>query len=308
MMVLCSVSTVAGSLSTFFSLFLLSRFLVGFGIGAVFPPIVVLLIRYFKKGSEGAAIGWNSLAYNFGGILGLSGWAILGLIVGWRLSLLVGGVFAALFALLFWKLLPKFEEGLQNFKLSFNDLKLAFLNKKLTLITIALFGIGASSSLNSNFIVYFLETSLKASPVDAGLIGGAGPLLAITSPFVGKYYDRTRTTGLWLLAAALLVTFGVSVTALNSLLSALLSSVLVGLGASTGYTIALTKAREIGISMRAEYQSIAVAWTDSLSLFGGFVAPIIFSFFVVHDGYSDAWLFGSLFAIILVLPLLLSRK
>ena len=148
MMILCSVSTVIGSISSLFSLFLFSRFL-GFGIGAVFPPIVVLLTRYFKKGSEGAAIGWTSLAYNFGGVAGLSLWAILGLVMGWKLSLLVGGECGSV-CNSFLEIITQIRGRTSELQLSLNDLKLAFVNKKLALITIALFGIGASSSLNSN--------------------------------------------------------------------------------------------------------------------------------------------------------------
>ena len=84
-----------------------------------------------------------------------------------------------------------------------------------------------------------------------------------------------------------------------------MSSVLVAIGASTGYTIGLTKARQIGKSIRNEYESITVAWTDSISLLGGFVAPVLFSAIVTSAGYSVAWPAGALFALVLVFALYL---
>ncbi len=109
MMFLCAASSILGSLTTNFSIFLVTRFVVGIGIGAAFPPVIVILTRYFKRGSEGTALGWNSLSYNLGFVVGLAGWAILGSILGWRLSLLLGGVFSAALGILMIISLPRLE-------------------------------------------------------------------------------------------------------------------------------------------------------------------------------------------------------
>jgi predicted MFS family arabinose efflux permease len=305
MMFLCAASSILGSLTTNFSIFLVTRFVVGIGIGAAFPPVIVILTRYFKRGSEGTALGWNSLSYNLGFVVGLAGWAILGSILGWRLSLLLGGVFSAALGILMIISLPRLETGLQHFKLSIRDLKLAFSNRQVSLLTVALFGIGASSNITSNFLVYFLETQAKLPPGEAGLIGGVGPLFAFTAPFIGRYYDQTGRLKMWMLFASLIVAGGVAVNTFGTADAGILSSVLVAVGASTGYTVGLTKARQIGKSIRSEYESVTVAWTDSISLLGGFVAPIVFSAVVTGAGYRVAWPAGSLFALVLVFAIFL---
>lgn len=306
MMFLCTAASVLGSATTNWGVFLASRVIVGFGIGGVFPPIVVILTRYFKAGSEGAAIGWNSLSFNFGSLVGLAGWAVLGTLIGWRLSLLLGGIISALLGILVMVSLPKLESGLEHFKISLADLKIAFSSRKLTILVISLFGIGASSNITSNFLVYYLETYAKLPPGEAGLIGGIGPLFAFTAPFIGRYYDRTGKLRSWMLYSAVMIAVGLSVTALGTASAGVASSILVGIGASTGYTVALTKARSIGRSIRNEYESVAVAWVDSLSLLGGFVAPVLFSGLVTRSGYGIAWPAGALFALVLLLPLYVS--
>ncbi len=303
MMFVSSLSSLVAAVTTNFSIFLITRFTVGLGIGAAFPPIIVVLTRYFRSGSEGAAVGWNSLSYNMGTLVGLAGWAALGAVVGWRISLLLGGVLSAALATLLLVSLPRLELGRESFRLSLADLKQAFSNKQLSLITIALFGIGASSFLTSNFLVYYLETSVKLSAGEAGLIGGVGPVFAVTAPFVGRYYDRSGRLRTWILLAAILTAGGVAITALGTASAGIVASVLASLGASSGYTIGLTKARAIGGAIRKEYESVALAWCDSVSLLGGFVAPIIFSALVTGEGYALGWLAGGLFALILVIPL-----
>jgi predicted MFS family arabinose efflux permease len=303
MMFLCAASSIVGSLTSSFTIFLVTRFTVGIGIGAAFPPVIVVLTRYFKSGSEGAAIGWNSLSYNLGTVTGLAGWAVLGSILGWRVSLILGGALSIMLGILLMLSLPRLELGLQSFMLSIRDLKLAFSNRQISLLTISLFGIGASSNLTINFLVYFLETQVNLSASVAGLIGGTGPIFAFTAPFIGRYYDKTGRLRFWMLLSSFMVAVGVAITALGTVSAGLLSSVLVAVGASTGYTIGLTRAREIGKSIRTEYESVAVAWTDSLSLLGGFIAPVIFSAIVTRGGYEIAWISGALFALILVFAL-----
>jgi len=305
MMFLCAAASIVGSLTTNFSIFLVTRFAVGVGIGAAFPPVIVILTRYFKTGSEGTAVGWNSFSYNLGYVAGLAGWAVLGSILGWRLSLSLGGLFSAAIGVLMIVSLPRLEIGLQNLKLSISDLKLAFSNRQVSLLTVSLFGIGASSNITSNFLVYFLETQARLPPGEAGLIGGVGPLFAFTAPFIGRYYDRTGRLKMWMSFAAIIVAGGVAVTTFGTPIAGILSSVLVAVGASTGYTVGLTKARQIGKSIRKEYESVTLAWTDSISLLGGFVAPVLFSAVVTSAGYRVAWPVGGLFSLVLVVAILL---
>jgi predicted MFS family arabinose efflux permease len=268
----------------------------------------VILTRYFRRGSEGAAIGWNGFSYNLGYVAGLAGWAVLGSLIGWRLSLLLSGLICAILGILVLVSLPKLEAGLMHLKLSLTDLKMVFSDRRLSLLTIALFGIGASSNITSNFLVYYLETAVHLSASFSGAIGGIGQIFSFAAPIIGRNYDRSGRLRSWMLCAALIVSAGVGVTAIGSAAAGLLSSSLVAIGASTGYTVGLTKARDIGRSIRSEYESVAVAWTDSISLLGGFVSPIIFSAIVTAYGYPAAWIGGALFALVLFFPLYLSKS
>lgn len=306
-MALSASAIIFSTIAYDFSLIVISRFFAGIGVGASFPPFVILLASIFKKGSQGQAIGSLSLSFNLGGVVGLFGWAALGVFLGWRYSLLISGLLVAVFAVLIYFAFPKTENDFEAKTLNFSDLKTALFDRSLTLVTIALLGIGATAALNWNFEIYFLESTLNLNAGLAGLIGGIGPVFAISAPFVGRIYDKRGRKKFWLFLSALLVAAGVAVTALDTIAAAVLSSILVGVGSSTGYTIGLTIAKEAGRSIRKEYESIAVGWADSISLLGGFFSPIVFSFIVLERGYPIGWISGSFFALILIIPFLLGK-
>ncbi len=307
-MVLSSTSIIFSSILYNFSLIIVARFFTGIGVGAAFPPLVILLTSIYRKGSEAQAIGALSLSFNLGGVVGLFGWAVLGELLGWRYSVFISGLLVAVFGILIYKNFPKTESNFESKKLNFSDLRAALFDRSLTLVTILLVGIGAAGALNWNFEVYFLETTLKLSPGLAGLIGGVGPLFAISAPFVGRVYDRRGRAKVWLFASALLLTVGVAITALDTIVAAILASIFVGIGTSIGYTIGLTIAKEAGRALRKEYESIAVGWADSISLLGGFFSPIVFSFVVLEKGYSIGWISGGFFALILAVPFLVRKR
>jgi MFS family permease len=304
-MLLTSLSVLLTSLSGSFSEVVLFRFISGVGIGSSFPPAVVLMTRRVKRGSEGVGVGLLSSSFNLGGVLGLLGWALLGVLVGWRESILLSGIFCLALAITIRFYFPKIEPGISRIGLKPKEALIAISkNNELLLVTIALFGIGASASLNWSFEVYFLESTLNLQPGLAGLVVSAGPLLAIASPVIGRLYDRVGKTKFWFALATSLVGAGLIVTSLDTLLSGIVASLLVGIGSAMAYIVGLTAAREAGKSVRSEHESIAVGFADSVSLLGGFIAPISFSYIVLKSGYSVAWITGSLFAFVLVIPFL----
>ena len=304
---LTSISVTLSAFSMSFNVILVSRLLAGIGVGASFPPFVGLTIQTMRKGASGVGIGLISLSFNLGGVGGLLGWAVIASAYGWRLSLFVsGGLGILCVPLLFKYVHEKAGTGPSN-AIGVEGLRKILSNRKINIITLALIGLSASATLVWSFMVYFLEGSLNVAPGLAGLISGLGLLFSITAPFVGRAYEKTKETRGWLILAAIIVTVGVAFASLDTILSSIISVVLVGIGASMGYTVALTAASDItGPSI--EYQSIAVGWMDSSSIVGGFISPIIFSLLVLSKGYEFSWMIGSFFSLFLAIPMLLFWK
>jgi MFS family permease len=98
----------------------------------------------------------------------------------------------------------------------------------------------------------------------------------------------------------------VGVAFLGTIYSAILAGILVGLASGTGFTFGFSAAREAN-KLDKEYETLSVSWVNSISLFGDFVSPLFFSYLVIQYGYSPAWLYIAVLAIVLTIPVLFSK-
>jgi hypothetical protein len=57
-----------------------------------------------------------------------------------------------------------------------------------------------------------------------------------------------------------------------------------------------------------QFEALAIAWANSISLFGGFWSPLVFSAVVTGFGYPLAWLTGGIYTLVLSLAALALRK
>ena len=300
-------AVICSGLSPVFYALAIFRFVAGLGSGLAYPSTLVLIVRYFKRGSSGLGIGFMSISSSIGGLVGLFGWAVLSDVVGWRFSVLSGGLLgvAALLALVF--LLPK-DTVQPNHRFQVTHLKRIIFNRFLTAMAFANFGLGATVSVVTSFMVFYMEYNFGASPVLAGGVVGLGlaiPLL--TNPLFGRAYDRMKNHKALFLVASATASASVAVAAIKTL-PAVIFTALATRPAQSGATIlALSTARELG-AVNSEYESATVAWVDTFFLLGNFAAPIYFPFLAVSYGYPIAWLLGGSVAILFSLPTALMTR
>ena len=300
-----TISVILTALAPTFVALIVLRFLAGLGFSFAFPSILVLIIRYFKKGSEGLGVGLMGLSSGVGFIMGLSLWPVIASIFGWRPSLLLSGLLDLVSLVLVLGFLPRdVPNPYFTFKISY--LRKIIFNKSLGILSIVLFGFGAAIGVSSSFIVFYLETSYKASPGLAGLIAGSTNIFPIfTSLVFGRMYDRLRNPKFLVLIALVSISFGVMLVSISGLGAAIGGMILVGFFSGIVSVIFIV-AKTLAYS-NPEFESAAVAWVDSFSLFGNFAAPIFFSFIAIHNGYSSAWLLSGLFSLALCLPWIFIR-
>ena len=283
------------------------RFLVGVGMALVFAPAVVLVTRFLRRGSEGLGVGIYNSAFSLGGVIGLSGWAVLAGGVGWRSSLVISGSLGLATSILLFFFVPK-DNLRSGFKIDVGNLKLILSDKWLIALSIALLGIGVGSTVVGNFMAYYVENVSHVSVGEAGTIAALTQASALlTAPFSGRVFDRFGNVKLLLLATGAVMAFGVGLASFGTLYSAIASSVLVGLASGAGFTFGFAAAREAN-RFGPEYETLAVSWVNSISLFGDFVPPLLFSYVAISFGYGTSWLVLALLAFMLVLPVLFSKK
>jgi MFS family permease len=280
------------------------RFFVGLGMAFVFSPGVILITRFLRKGSQGLGVGLYNSAFYIGSAAGLSGWSIFASLVGWRASLIAGGLLGLFTSVLILISVPK-DTWHSNFKVDFLQLKRVLSNKWLITLSVTLLGLGVGNTVVGNFMPYYLEDAIHISAGEAGTIASTTSLSALaTAPFWGKLFDKVSDAKQLLLASGVLMAIGVGIASLGTIYSAVLSGVLVGLAAGSGYTFGYSAVR-VAKGIDREYETLAVSWVNSISLLGNFVPPLCFSYMVIQCGYSFSWLFLAVLTSAFMIPLLL---
>jgi MFS family permease len=276
------------------------RFFVGLGMAFVFAPGVILMAKFLREGSEGLGVGLYNSAFSLGGVLGLSGWAVLAAAVGWRNSLMTGGLLGLFTSAWLWFAVPK-DSRRSEFRVELRHLRFVLLDKWL----IALLGLQVGSTVYSNFMAYYLESVVHMNVGEAGTIASLALLFSfLMAPFMGRLFDRYGNVKRLLLASGLLMTAGVGVAFLGTVYSAIFSGILVGLASGAGFTFGFSAARAAN-RLDREYETLGVSWVNSISLFGDFVPPLLYSYLVIQYGYSPAWLYMAVLAFVLMIPILL---
>ncbi len=306
-MTLISVSSIlVGLVDQLFSLTVL-RFVVGVGEAFIFGPGVILIIRYFRKGAEGLGIGIFGAAFDLGGIVGISGWTILGTVAGWRLSVIGAGVLGLISLALLLLLIPD-DPAVGSLSIRPSELKEIILNRPLLIVSAGLVVSQVAFGLNTYFMVYYLEESLKTGAVIAGLIPGFTMVTSIAfSPFVGNAFDRSPRPKTILIALCLTAAGAVTIAALNSVYAALLSGLVLGVATQGAYVFGVGIGRSIG-SARSEYAALGISWINGIALFGGVVMPLVFSAVAAGYSYPLAWAVGGAVVAGISLPIFRLRS
>ena len=283
------------------------RFFVGLGMAFVFSPGVVLMAKLLHEGSEGLGVGLYNSAFSIGGAIGLFGWGVLAAAVGWRTSLAIGGLLGLFTSVAMWFLVPK-DARRPDFTVQLRDLKAALLDKWLIILSIAMLALQLGSTVYSNFMAYYLHTAVKVNVEEAGIIAASASIFALASaPFAGRLFDKYGHAKRLLFASGILMAGGVGMASFGNVYSAILAGVMVGLASGSGFTFGFSAAREAN-KLDKEYDTMAVSWVNSISLFGDFVSPLLFSYLATNYGYSPAWSYLAILALVLTIPILFRKS
>ena len=80
-----------------------------------------------------------------------------------------------------------------------------------------------------------------------------------------------------------------------------------GVAAGFGYTAAFAGAKDLNRAER-EYDGLAVAWVNGISLTGSFWPPLLYSYLTVATGYSSAWFGSAVVSALFLVPVLLMEE
>jgi len=299
---LSSASAAGVGIAPSLEIIALLRFLVGSGMALVFAPAVVMISRMLRTSNSGTGVGIFNSAFNVGGILALFLWGILAGFTGWRPSVELSGVLGLGCAFLVATAVPP-DGARSEFRVKADQLKRVIGDSRLVIIGIGMLGVGVGNLLVSNFLEYYVERVFGLDPASAGIIASMVVVVPIFSAlYAGRTYDRLRRPRLLLVVSNLMMALSLVLSAFPSWSAALASSLLGGFTSGVGLTVGFAAAKDLHRA-EEEYDGLAVAWVNCISLFGAFFAPVVFSYVAHASGYFGAWLVGAGMVLALTLPL-----
>jgi MFS family permease len=282
------------------------RFLEGAGMAFVFAPGVVIVTRLIR-GKSGMGVGLFNSAYDLGGMLAIFGWVVVATATGWRASLALSGGLGLLTGILVLVFAPR-DDLSDEFRVNRGALVSLLGNKQLILLGLVTLGFSIGNTLISSFMVYYLNRDLGVEGTSAGLIASLVTVIPIfTALWGGRVYDRALQHKKILLIALLASAVSLLLGAPSSVYAAIGCTALGGVVTGIGFTFAFAGARDLN---RAgdQYDSLAIAWVNSIQLTGSFIPPILFSYLADSYGYAQAWLWNAALTLVFVIPLLLMAK
>jgi MFS family permease len=160
----------------------------------------------------------------------------------------------------------------------------------------------------SSFMEYYLIGVFRLPTAAAGLIASMIVAMPIfTAIYAGRTYDRMKRPRFLMLLSNVVLAASLVLAALPSVATALVCTILSGLFSGFGFTVGFAAAKDFNTAPK-EYDSLAVAWVNCISLFGAFVPPLVFSYSVAASGYPAAWLIAAFMTLLLTVPLFFLRE
>jgi MFS family permease len=281
----------------------IARFLIGIGMAFFFGASVTLISNYLGKENEGLGVGLLNSGHAIGALLGIFGWVALTEIIGWRFSIIIGGIIG-LSIVLIMKIGLFQEDNKRDFQIKFNEVKDVLFNKSLILLGITLLGYQTGASLTLTFIVLYLIEEIHIDPIYAGLFGSLSLIIGIVmSPLSGKIYDKFKNAKKLLFVSAMISALSIMSISINSIYIIIIALIISGIFLSIGFVVVYARARQ-SKKIIYQYQTLSVGYVNGISLFGSFWIPIIFSFTASQISYKLAWVCAGITIILLSLPIL----
>ena len=286
-MLVLSLSGVGEGLSPNFPVLLVSRFLLGVGAALFFAPAIGILTPLFKPEEEGLVLGLYNSCFNIGGGLGLFVWVIVIEAINWHLGLILGGVLGLVSVGIGQIVIPR--DG--TMRRERRSMRRAFENRNIWIIGFGVLGLWGGIFTASQFLEYYLRTSLAFRADIAGLLASLIMFASIFGGPIGGYLsDRLRQRKIFILVPGLLTAIGIALFGASPAngLWFLIPAVgfLDAMVFSTMYA-SVSQYPEVG----HEYAPLGISIINSVQILGSFGVTIGFTLFAAANGYPAGWFF-----------------
>lgn len=308
-MVAASLLLAAGSVSLAaaqdLSLALVAMSLMGIGYAFVNPATAKAVLEWFRREYRATAMSAKQTGVPIGGVVGAST-LYFATLVDWRILMLVIAATAIGFGLLATTMAqrPDWRQG-GNILVLLGRILDTLRNRNLATANLAatLYNVG-QQNFYTYLTLFMREATLATQPFASFCLGLGHVGSAIARIFWGWFSDRFAAGR----RATVMVGLGIAAAACFTALAFAGPGWGIWLGAAMAFGLGLTIAGYAGVSLTVIVETVmpdrvgsAMGGHLCCTAFGGMIGPPIFGAIVDHAGFTYAWLFTALLAVIGVL-------
>jgi len=282
-------SAACAAAPSFFVLVVL-RLVAGVGAALFFSPAIGLVASLYPPGRRGIPVGTFSSAFSLGAALGIVGSSLLVPVLGWQLSLAVGGAILGVPALFSLVLVPP-EAGAapKGPRVRGPTIPASLSYRGVWAVGIAFIGLEGATFATGNFVVPWGESVEGWSITLAGVVGMMFILPSVFGgPIGGRLAERHRNHRTQFIVATL--AGAVVLAALPW--AGLAFAIVIGAVFAFSYGIVYAVMYVIPLFWRevpAGEIPLAIGLLNSIQLAGGAVVSPLFGEIVATSSYAVAW-------------------
>ncbi len=286
---LLAVSASASAFAPTFATLLLARLIAGVGAALFFSPAIGLVASLFPAGERGLPVGGFSSAFSGGAAAGVLATALLVPAIGWRLSLLLGGIGLGVLTVVAVLAIARTVGGPGPARPVARGVPRALRYRGVWAIGLAFIGLEGASFATGQFIVPFGEAVRGWGPALAGVVGLLFVLPSVAGGPVGgtvaerRMNHRTQFLVVTVLAAGLLALLP---------FAGLAATIAIGIVFSFAYGFIYAVMYVLPHFWREvprEEIPLAIGLFNSMQLAGGAGVAAFFGVVVALRSYAVAW-------------------
>lgn len=293
----------ASAASPTFVVLVALRLVAGVGAALFFSPAIGLVGTLYPAGRRGIPVGTFSSAFSLGAALGLVGTALLLPAIGWRGSLLFGGVLLGVVTVLGVLLIPRSAGGPPASPVRRTGTPSALRYRGVWAIGIAFVGYEGATFATGQFIVPWGVAVRAWSLALAGVVGMMFVLPSVVGgPIAGYVAERYRNHRTQLLVATLI---GAGVLVLLPF-AGLAAAVAIGAVFSFGYGAVYAVMYVLPHYWRevpTDEIPLAIGLFNSIQLAGGAAVSALFGWIVAVRSYDVGWYSLAALTVVLLVAL-----
>jgi predicted MFS family arabinose efflux permease len=266
-----------------------ARFFAGFGSAFFFSPALGLLHQIVPEQSYPFHVGLFNGSFNIGAGIGIIGWNILDIYLGWRTPLDIAGIIMLALALENFIVLRDIHVTPSSFRGATKNAGILLRKKNVWILPVmALSGI-LSETVVGNLLVYYLETQVGFSSESASILDMIFLFIGFAGGVIGGYiFARNRHqiaqfVAVIIMCSVLVILLGYSRSFIEILLEVSVLGMLTVNTLSILYTLSARNIKDPGMI------SFSLSFINFVQNIIGAFSPTIFGIFARVIGYSISW-------------------